>query len=89
MAKRGVTLLGSTGSIGTHTLAVLAREPAQFRIVALTANGSVDALYEQCLRFEPEFAVLSQPADAERMRQRLRQAGSKAYVGRLFRRIGS
>ena len=75
MATRGVTLLGSTGSIGTNTLAVVAGAPHEFRIVALTAHGSVDALLAQCLRFRPEYAVLARPQDAERMRTRLREAG--------------
>mgnify|MGYP006174812863 CR=1 FL=1 len=66
MAMRGVTLLGSTGSIGTNALAVIEREPRRFRIVALTAHGRLEALLQQCLRHRPEFAVLSRDADAGR-----------------------
>jgi 1-deoxy-D-xylulose-5-phosphate reductoisomerase len=80
MAMRGVTLLGSTGSIGTSTLAVIAREPRQFRVVALTAHASTDALLAQCLQFQPEYAVLTEAADAERMRERLRAAGCGSTV---------
>ena len=80
MAMRGVTLLGSTGSIGTNTLAVLAKQPRQFRVVALTAHASTDALLAQCLRLRPEYAVLTEPADAERMRERLREAGCESAV---------
>ncbi len=80
MAMRGVTLLGSTGSIGTNTLAVLAKQPAKFRVVALTANASTDALLAQCLRFAPEYAVLTDAQDAERMRVRLRKAGCDSAI---------
>ena len=38
----GVSLLGSTGSIGQSTLDVIARHPRRFRVIALTANNSVD-----------------------------------------------
>ena len=77
---RGVTLLGSTGSIGTNTLAVIARQSPQFRVVALTAHGSVEALLTQCLQFQPEYAVLSEASDAERMHKLLRQAGCASTV---------
>jgi len=80
MATRGVTLLGSTGSIGTNTLAVIARDPHRFNVVALTAHESVDALVAQCVRFQPQYAVLARPADAERMRRQLREAGCECTV---------
>ena len=77
---RGVTLLGSTGSIGTNALAVIVRQPQRFRVVALTAHGSVDALLAQCLRIQPEYAVLSEFGDAEVMQARLREAGCGSKV---------
>ena len=42
--KQGLTVLGSTGSIGVNTLDVVARHPDRFEIVALTAASQVDAL---------------------------------------------
>ena len=56
----GIAILGSTGSIGRSTLEVVARHPDRFRVVALTARRSLDALAEQVHRFEPETAVLAQ-----------------------------
>jgi len=53
-----VAILGSTGSIGRSTLEVIERHPQRFRVVALAANRSVDALAEQVARFSPEAAVL-------------------------------
>jgi len=63
----GVTLLGSTGSIGLSTLDVIGRHPGRFRVVALTANRSVDRLAEQCVRFQPEIAVMADDAAADRL----------------------
>ena len=56
-SKQLVTVLGSTGSIGVSTLAVI-RENRNVRIYALTANRDLDTLLEQCLEFMPEYAVL-------------------------------
>ena len=69
---QGVTLLGSTGSIGVSTLDVLARHPDRFRVVALTANTQVERMVEQCRRFRPEFAVMQDPAAARELEKRLR-----------------
>ena len=63
----GVAVLGSTGSIGVSTLDVVARHPQRYRIVALAARRSVERLAEQCVRFEPEYAVMADPAAAERL----------------------
>jgi 1-deoxy-D-xylulose-5-phosphate reductoisomerase len=64
-----ITLLGATGSIGRSTLDVVARHPERYRVFALTANGSAEALLELCKRHRPGYAVLSGPADAA-MRRR-------------------
>ncbi|MCU0761526.1 MAG: 1-deoxy-D-xylulose-5-phosphate reductoisomerase [Hydrogenophaga sp.] len=69
---QSITILGSTGSIGTNTLDVLARHPGRFRIHALTASTRVDALLEQCVRFRPRFAVMSSPPHASALRDRVR-----------------
>jgi 1-deoxy-D-xylulose-5-phosphate reductoisomerase len=70
-----ITILGSTGSIGTSTLDVVARHPDKFRIVALTANSQADLLYKQCLQFRPAYAVMLDDAAAIRLRQLVRDAG--------------
>jgi len=77
---RGLTLLGSTGSIGTSTLAVVAQQRKRFTVVALTAHANTDALVEQCLQFRPRYAVLAGPQEAERAQQRLRAAGCACEV---------
>ena len=54
----GVALLGSTGSIGRSALAVLERHPDRFRVVALAAHRSTEALAAQVARHRPSLAVL-------------------------------
>jgi len=56
---QGLTVLGATGSIGASTLDVVARHPGRFRVFALTAHRSADALLALCLRHAPRYAVLS------------------------------
>jgi 1-deoxy-D-xylulose-5-phosphate reductoisomerase len=67
----GITILGSTGSIGLSTLDVVSQHPDRFRVVALTANSDVDTLAAQCRQFHPRYAVMADPAAAEQLEQRL------------------
>jgi 1-deoxy-D-xylulose-5-phosphate reductoisomerase len=66
-----VSILGSTGSIGTSTLDVIARHPDQFAVYALAANASVAPMREQCLAFKPRFAVMADEAAAQDLRDSL------------------
>ena len=74
-SPQSITILGATGSIGQNTLDVIARHPERYRVFALTAARQDEALFEQCRRFQPRFAVLVDAAAAARLRQRLREAG--------------
>ncbi len=67
----GVTVLGSTGSIGVSTLEVLALHPERFRVVALTAYRDIDKLHGQCLAHRPVYAVMADPALAAQLSRRL------------------
>ncbi len=71
----GVSILGSTGSIGVSTLDVARRHPARFRVVALAAQASDERLLEQCLEFRPEVAALADPAAAQRLAAGLARHG--------------
>ena len=75
-----VCILGSTGSIGTSTLDVLSRHVDRFEVFALTAHNRVDELLAQCLVWQPKFAVLPEPAQAQALQARLREAGSTTAV---------
>lgn len=63
----GITVLGSTGSVGVSTLDVVGRHPERFRVVALTANGNAERLAEQCRRFRPPFAAMADREAARRL----------------------
>jgi 1-deoxy-D-xylulose-5-phosphate reductoisomerase len=75
-----LTVLGSTGSIGVNTLDVVARHPDRYSVFALTGGRQVDKLYEQCLAFRPEHAVLLYAQDAQVLQARLRAQGLKTEV---------
>jgi 1-deoxy-D-xylulose-5-phosphate reductoisomerase len=66
-----ITVLGSTGSIGVSTLDVCARHLNRYQVFALTANNSVEALFEQVMQFNPRFAVLCDEQAASRLRMLL------------------
>ena len=75
-----VTVLGSTGSIGTNTLDVVARHPGLYQVFALSAHSQVDLLLAQCLQFKPRFAVMTSALHARDLRDRLAQAGCRTEV---------
>jgi 1-deoxy-D-xylulose-5-phosphate reductoisomerase len=77
---RGVTILGSTGSIGVNTLDVLTRHPGRFRILALTANTQVERLFDQCRQFLPQKAVMLDASAATRLKNKIQQAGIEVEV---------
>jgi len=79
---KSVTVLGSTGSIGLNTLDIIRRaEPGTYRVVALTANRSVEKLAEQALEFRPEFVALADKAKAEALNARLSGSGIETGFG--------
>jgi 1-deoxy-D-xylulose-5-phosphate reductoisomerase len=77
---QNITILGSTGSIGTSTLDVVARHPDKFRVIALTANRQADLLFRQCQQFHPRYAVLLDETAAVQLRQLVRKAGLSTEV---------
>lgn len=79
-AQKGITILGSTGSVGVSTLEVIRRHPQEFRAVALTAFRNDALLFEQCGVHRPDVAVLVDPAAAARLSERLKAAGLQTRV---------
>ena len=75
-----LTILGSTGSIGTSTLDVVARHPERFRIFALSGHSQTAKLAEQCLAFRPQYAVTANEAQAAELRTHLAAAGCQTEV---------
>ena len=60
--QRRITVLGSTGSVGINTLDLVARNPKQFKVAALSAGQNVDLLIEQARKLRPEFVVSADEA---------------------------
>ncbi|MBL8430019.1 MAG: 1-deoxy-D-xylulose-5-phosphate reductoisomerase [Dechloromonas sp.] len=77
---QGITVLGSTGSIGQSTLDVVRRHPDRYRVVALTAYSQVDRLVADCLEFLPLLAVVGDEASAAKVLARLRDSGARTEV---------
>ncbi|TCV92583.1 1-deoxy-D-xylulose 5-phosphate reductoisomerase [Biostraticola tofi] len=75
-----LTILGSTGSIGTNTLAVIRQNPQQFAVRALVAGKNVDLMVEQCLSFRPDYACMADENAARQLKVHLRQAGLSTEV---------
>lgn len=65
MSSRGVAILGSTGSIGTTALRVLARQGERFHVAALTAFSNAALLAEQAARFRPSYVGLVHNGEGE------------------------
>jgi 1-deoxy-D-xylulose-5-phosphate reductoisomerase len=73
--KQRLAILGSTGSIGTSTLEVVARHPERFEVIGLTAFHRVDLLLAQCRQFRPRVAVMPDVARANELRALLKAEG--------------
>ena len=71
MKKQRLTVLGSTGSIGTSTLDVVARHPERFEVFALSAATQVDLLLAQCAQFRPRYAVMASAPHAGALAEKL------------------
>jgi 1-deoxy-D-xylulose-5-phosphate reductoisomerase len=78
--KKSISILGSTGSIGTNTLDVLSRHPDQFEVFALSANLQVDLMLKQCLSVKPQFAVMVDVQAASRLEEKLKHTDLKTRV---------
>jgi len=67
-----LTLLGSTGSIGASTLAVVRANPELYQITALVAGQNVALMAEQCQAFQPRYAAMADEVAAQALRERLK-----------------
>lgn len=70
--RKKLAILGSTGSVGSSTLDVVARHPDRFEVFALTASTQVDLMLRQCVTFAPEFAVMASAPHAALLEERCR-----------------
>ncbi len=72
---RRITILGSTGSIGSNTLDVVRRLPGEFEIFALVAGRNLERLAAQVAEFRPRLAVVESEGLIGELRERIRAAG--------------
>ncbi|TSJ88414.1 1-deoxy-D-xylulose-5-phosphate reductoisomerase [Gilliamella apicola] len=68
---KNITILGSTGSIGCSTLAVIRQNPDLFKAFALTGGQNVGKMTEQCLEFRPNYVAMADEEAAQQLRKNL------------------
>jgi 1-deoxy-D-xylulose-5-phosphate reductoisomerase len=78
--KQNISILGSTGSIGTNTLDVLSNHLDRFQVFALTASKQVDVILAQCAKFKPKFAVMAQEDAGRLLAERIKAEGLPVEV---------
>jgi len=76
-----LAVLGATGSVGASTLDVAARHPGRYRVFALTANGSADALLKLCRIHKPRYAVLSGTQENSSLRKEFAKENIELLFG--------
>ena len=81
MAIRTISILGSTGSVGTQTLDLILAEPERFQVRALVGGRNVALLAEQARRCRAEIAVIHDPAALGPLRAALAGSGIAAAAG--------
>lgn len=79
--KRGIAILGSTGSIGTQALEVIKENPKLFQVEVLTAQNSAELLIRQSLEFHPNAVVIENEAHYAMVKEALFPKGIKVFTG--------
>ena len=82
MNKKGVAILGSTGSIGTQALEVVFEHENLFDVRVLTANNNYRLLIEQAMTFKPNSVVITNENHYETVNNTLSPLGIKVYAGK-------
>ena len=89
--SKGITILGSTGTIGVNTLDVISRHSNLYHVIALSANSNVDKMLEQCRQYHPQYAVMVDEQAADQLSIALKNddievlsgAKSLAFIAKL------
>jgi 1-deoxy-D-xylulose-5-phosphate reductoisomerase len=79
--KKGIAILGSTGSIGTQTLEVISEHKNLFSVEVLTANNNCDLLIEQAKKYKPNAVVIVNRNKYDKVNSELSKLGIKVYAG--------
>ncbi len=79
--KKGVAILGSTGSIGTQALEVIAAYPDYFDLQVITAHSNADLLIKQAIQFQPNAVVIGEESKYEYVKNALSTHDIHVYAG--------
>lgn len=79
--RKKIAILGSTGSIGTQTLDVIAQHAERFEAYVLVANNQADLLIEQARQFQPEVVVIGNSDHYQQVQDALQDLPIKVYTG--------
>jgi len=79
--KKQIAILGSTGSIGTQALDVIANNDTLFEVYALTANNNVDLLIQQARKFTPEMVAIGNENLYTQLKEALADLPIKVFAG--------
>jgi 1-deoxy-D-xylulose-5-phosphate reductoisomerase len=79
--KKGIAILGSTGSIGTQALEVIESYPDFFDLQVITANGNADLLIQQAKKFQPNEVVIVDESKYQYVKDALWNEDIKVYAG--------
>jgi len=82
LKKKKIAILGSTGSIGTQTLAVVKEHVDKFQIEVLTANTNADLLIEQAIKFKPNTVVIVDESKFDKVSKILWKHDIKTFTGK-------
>ncbi|MBG9376319.1 1-deoxy-D-xylulose-5-phosphate reductoisomerase [Panacibacter sp. DH6] len=80
-AQKRIAIFGSTGSIGTQALEVIAANPDKFTVEVLTAHTNDELLVQQALRFEPNIVVIGDEKKYQRVKDALSKTHVKVFAG--------
>ena len=79
--KKGIAILGSTGSIGTQALEVIEAYPEYFELEVITAGKNADLLIEQALKFQPNSVVIVDESQYLKVKEALAHEPIHVYAG--------
>ncbi|PTS97412.1 1-deoxy-D-xylulose-5-phosphate reductoisomerase [Pedobacter sp. HMWF019] len=79
--KKNISILGSTGSVGTQALEVVKANPERYQVTALTAQSNDILLVQQAMEFMPELVVISDQGKYESVKKGLSGTGIKVLAG--------
>lgn len=78
---KNISILGSTGSIGTQTLQVIRNHPADFKVIAISGNNNIDLLIDQINEFKPKYVAVYKEEKAKELKNRIIGYNTKVLCG--------